>query len=58
MGESLEQLTQLALSNAEYLQMDDAIANASRGLSFQVRFADNQIVITKRWSETSLDVFL
>ncbi len=57
MGESLEQLTQLALSNAEYLRMDDAIANASRVLSYQVRFADNQIVITKRWSETSLDVF-
>ena len=55
--ESLEQLVQLALSNAEKLGMDDAIANAQRVLSHQIRFADNQIVVTKRWSETSLTIF-
>jgi len=54
---ALEQLTQLALTNADKLGMDDSIANAYQVLSYQVRFADNQIVATKRWSETSLNVF-
>ncbi|MFQ5819748.1 MAG: TldD/PmbA family protein [Candidatus Heimdallarchaeota archaeon] len=54
----LEHLAQLALSKAEELGMDDAITNAQRILSYQVRFANDQIVVTKRWSDTSLNIFL
>ncbi|MFX0196481.1 MAG: TldD/PmbA family protein [Candidatus Hodarchaeota archaeon] len=54
----LEQLAQLILSKAEELGMDDVITNAQRVRSYQVRFANNQIVVTKRWSETSLNVFI
>ncbi|MFQ6123802.1 MAG: TldD/PmbA family protein [Candidatus Heimdallarchaeota archaeon] len=54
----LEQLAQLTLSKTEELGMDDVITNANRVLSYQVRFANNQIVVTKRWSETSLNVFI
>lgn len=54
----LEQLAKLILSKAEELGMDDTITNVQRVRSYQVRFANNQIVVTKRWSETSLNVFI
>ena len=54
----LRELAQLALKEALGLGADEAAVIAHRSISRQVRFANNEITITKTWDDLNLYVLL
>src|SRR3989304_5657278 len=54
----MEDYAERIVDRAVDLGCQDAVADVSVNRSYQIRFAQNQIVISNQWRETSASVFL